>query len=421
MGYSRDTCQMWNEGSTMVEKRYSEETPIGPLTGLQRQILSALFYSREMSRTELTVVCNASLPTISRTVKQMIDSGYLVEKKTGESANGRKPILLGMNENHGFVIAVNFVCTNVEYAIFDFAGTCVFSNTLYIRRRNYFDCLFRAIDDAIGIIEERYGQSPLCISIAGHGFIDEKQGIIEKSVSFGWKEVRLKEIVSQRYGVPTHVISNMQLAAYGEWMVGGYQEKGISNFAVLGIGNGLGSGAILNQTLIKGNGAAGEVGLTWVGYCDGDRTLYTLEELAAGQRMISLVKRYWDDADNVYLRELTNNDPNDVLDEDVIEAIIANDGFARRLFKSLIPFIGMAVAQLARMYDPSVIVIYDIYSRLDAILLDQLNAWLAEHSKYHDFDQIEIKISQLKHNACIHGAAYAAYARMFGVENETPI
>ena len=405
----------------MVDKKFIDENQIGSLTNLQQQIMSTLFYAHEMSRTDLAEACGVSLPTISRTVKQMIASGFLVEKKAGISVSGRKPIMLGMNEMYGYVISVNFVCTNVEYAVFDFAGACVFYNNLYIRRHNYFDALYRAIDDAIAIIRDRYGLSPLCISIAAHGFIDEKNGVIDKSISFGWQDVHLKEIVTQRYGITTHVISNMQLAAYGEWMVGGYQDRGISNFAVLGIGNGLGCGAIINQTLIKGNGAAGEIGLTWVSYQEEDRSLYFLEELAAGQRVIALVKRHWNDADNLYLRSLTGDNPSDVTDEDVIEAILAGDGFANRLFKRLIPFIGMAVAQIARMYDPTVIVVYDIYSRLGNILLDQMNAWLDENSKHHDFDQVRLEISRLEHNACIYGAAYAAYARMFGVENDAPI
>lgn len=392
-----------------------------PLSDIQRQILSTMLYTRETSRKKLAEVCGASIPTISRTVKQLIDDGYLVEKETGTSSSGRKPVMLGMNGNYGYVIAVNFVCTTVEYAVFDFAGACVYGNNVTIRRRNYFDCLYRAIDDAIEVIRERYHHDPLCISIAGHGFIDERNGIIDRSISFGWKDVHLKDIVAEKYGTQTHVISNMHLAAYGEWIVGGYRDKGVSNLAVLGIGNGLGCGAIINQTLIRGNGTAGEIGLTWVTLDEDRQKMYFLEELGGGQRLIELVQKDWMDEDNAFLRSLTKDNPHDLTDEDIIRAIQAGDAFANRQFRRIIPYVGIAVAQIARMYNPAVIVIYDIYSRLERILLDPLKAWLSANSKYQDFDQLEIEVSHLNQSSCIYGAAYAAYARMFETENLMPV
>ncbi|MEQ9161788.1 MAG: helix-turn-helix domain-containing protein, partial [Ilumatobacter fluminis] len=72
----------------------------------QALVIDAVRRERSVSRTEIASMTGLSAPTISGITNELIERGLLYEAATGESAGGRKPILLRLNAGAGFVLGV---------------------------------------------------------------------------------------------------------------------------------------------------------------------------------------------------------------------------------------------------------------------------------------------------------------------------
>src|SRR5690606_24955530 len=106
--------------------------------------------------------------------------------------------------------------------------------------------------------------------------VDVDKGIVYDVQNIpSWKEVPLKAIMEERYGVPVQVNNDANCFALGEKYFG--QGRDSKAFIGLTLGTGLGAGIILNDKLYAGpNCGAGEFGM--VPYLD-----YHYEYYASGQ------------------------------------------------------------------------------------------------------------------------------------------
>lgn len=385
------------------------------LNTVQRGILKVIQQENQISRTDLAGICVLSMPTVSRATKQLIDMGILIETESGESCGGRRPIMLEVNEKYGYVVCLDFECTNIELGIYDFSNKCVFSKHYIIRHKMYLDTLFKALDEAMEVIKNRYKKKALCISIAAHGILDEDTGTIIRSVSFGWKDVHLRDIVMNRYEIPVYLTLNMQLAAYAEWQ-SAYKKQGYDSLSAFVISHGAGSGTILNGSIVRGRGAAGEIGLTLTGSKNEEGKYLTLEELAGGQYLSNTARKHWNDPENVWLRDRTHNNPEDMLDEDILAGVLEGDEFSCKLFQNMIPYIGMGIVCLIRSYDPGLIILTGQFRELGDHLLIPVMKWMKENLLEDDLSKLKIEVSTLRNNVCVSGAAYIAFEHLFGDE-----
>ena len=98
------------------------------------------------------------------------------------------------------------------------------------------------------------------IGISVGGPLDEERGIIMSPPNLkGWDDVRITELLKERFSVPAMLRNDANACALAEWRFGfGGRYK---NMVFLTFGTGLGAGIIINGKLYSGtNGNAGEVG-----------------------------------------------------------------------------------------------------------------------------------------------------------------
>ncbi|MEH7114359.1 ROK family protein [Neobacillus niacini] len=99
------------------------------------------------------------------------------------------------------------------------------------------------------------------IGIATAGRVDVENGSVLYATSNlpGWTGIKVKEMVEERFSIPTVVDNDANCAAYAEMEIGSAIQ--VENFICITIGTGVGAGIILNGNLHRGkNGGAGEIG-----------------------------------------------------------------------------------------------------------------------------------------------------------------
>jgi glucokinase len=89
--------------------------------------------------------------------------------------------------------------------------------------------------------------------------IDQERGVAINSVNLPIVDVRVRELMADRIGLPVLIDNDANLAALAEHRFGA--AKGATNALMLTIGTGIGGGVIINGELYHGStGAAGELG-----------------------------------------------------------------------------------------------------------------------------------------------------------------
>src|SRR5579864_8287442 len=97
------------------------------------------------------------------------------------------------------------------------------------------------------------------VGIGSPGNIDEKTGTIRFSPNFNWHDVPLKALLEKRIHHPVHILNDARCATLGEYLYG--SGKGVSEFALITLGTGIGGGFVSGGRLLLGNAmGAGEVG-----------------------------------------------------------------------------------------------------------------------------------------------------------------
>lgn len=116
------------------------------------------------------------------------------------------------------------------------------------------------LKELITAIDEVFDDDIAGIGIGVPSLVNVKKGIVYKVVNIpSWKEVHLKEILEDRFGVNVYVNNDANCFAIGEKYFG--KAKNYENIVGLIIGAGMGTGIIFNGHLFSGeNCGAGEFG-----------------------------------------------------------------------------------------------------------------------------------------------------------------
>ena len=88
-------------------------------------ILDAIRTADMIPRIEIARTTGLSQALVTGLTAEMIREGLIVERRTGESEGGRRPILLALNPDGAYVVGVNLAIGEISVAIVNFTATVV--------------------------------------------------------------------------------------------------------------------------------------------------------------------------------------------------------------------------------------------------------------------------------------------------------
>ncbi|WP_156290729.1 ROK family glucokinase [Oceanobacillus salinisoli] len=249
--------------------------------------------------------------------------------------------------------------------------------------------------------------SVLGIGIGAPGFIDAETGFVYEAVNIGWKNMDLAKQMKEKSNLPIFVQNDANIAALGEnWIGAG---NGAVNMIAVTLGTGVGGGVIANGSILNGeSGMAGEIGHIKVEpdgvpcNCGGIGCLETICSATGikrqGMDAIALnphskLARYYEKRGTITAK-------------DVIDFAKDGDEMSIQIMKNTVNVLGMAIANMATMINPSKIIIGGGVSKAGEYLLDQLTAAFEKYAIPKLREVCEIKIAQLGNDAGIIGGAY---------------
>lgn len=243
------------------------------------------------------------------------------------------------------------------------------------------------------------------IGIGIAGIIDSKRGIVRYSPNMpGWDDVPLVRMLKQRFGVPVHILNDVNAACLGEWQYGA--AKGCQDVFMLTVGTGIGGAAVCHGDLQFGaHGFAGEIGHVVIKdngrQCPcGNRGC--LEQYVGAHAITRLARKLMRARKSSLHRR-------DYLDPMIIAEEAHNgDRVAREVFARVGYYLGVGITSVINLFDPEVVIVAGGISRAGNILFDPIEKTVTGRVIGRKFRNFKIVPPQLGDDAGILGAVHFA-------------
>lgn len=228
-----------------------------------------------------------------------------------------------------------------------------------------------------------------------------EEGIVNGSANLGWKYKEVRSELEALTGLKTKVGNDANVAALGEmWKGAG---AGQTNMIMITLGTGVGGGIIVGGKVVTGsNGAGGEIGHICVDYeetescgCGGKGCL---EQYSSATGIVRMAKKKLEKTS-----EKTMLVKETVTAKDVFDAVKAGDAVAIEVAEEFGRYLGYALANIAALTDPSVIVIGGGVSKAGEILLTFVEKSFEERRFFAN--HVTFTLATLGNDAGIYGAA----------------
>ncbi|MFP4527192.1 MAG: ROK family protein, partial [Candidatus Kapaibacterium sp.] len=184
----------------------------------------------------------------------------------------------------------------------------------------------------------------------------------------GWKNVELKHLMSEKFGMPVALDNDANVAAFAELEIGSGRD--IGDFLYITLGTGVGGCVIMNSHIVRGLiGGAGEFGHMII-KADDDPADFenayrigTLEEYVGKDAIIRLAKQLIEDYPRSELRQYKNLDV-----KQISEHISQGDPAAIECFKRVGRYLGIGIISVLNLLDLRVAIIGGGISKSHAML-----------------------------------------------------
>lgn len=214
------------------------------------------------------------------------------------------------------------------------------------------------------------------VSAVGLGIpatIDHERGIAISAVNLPLSELAIRDLVSERVGLPVFVDNDGNVAALAEHLYGAGRDA--DDMVLLTVGTGIGGGLILNREVYRGaTGAGAELGHVVIdingppcqGNCPGRGCVETLASgTALGREGLAAAES---DPDSVLAAMLAEG--HKISGTAVTEAALGGDPTAIAVFDLIGTRLGAALVSFANIFEPKVIVVGGGVMAAGDLLLD---------------------------------------------------
>ena len=266
------------------------------------------------------------------------------------------------------------------------------------------------LDHIIGLIKTVITPQVTAIGMGVPAVVDLETGTVYDVVAIpSWKEVPVKAILEEEFGVPVSVNNDCNCFGLGVSLFG--EAQGYRDAVCVTLGTGVGSGIVINGEVVYGHdGFAGELGHTIAvrnnGRTCGCGRTGCLETYCSATGVARTAREWLELSDEPsVLRSLDS-----IASKDVYEAAKEGDKLALKIFEFTGKILGRSFADFIAFSAPEAIVLFGGLARakefLDAPIKESMNANLLSLWK----DKVEIVYSQLKESdAAILGASALAW------------
>jgi predicted NBD/HSP70 family sugar kinase len=385
-----------------------------------KHLIEALVYQQgPISRVSIHALTNLRRSTISLLTRQLLTEGKLIEAGPSDNPLGRKQILLDLNRKFGFLVGVEFDDERVTAGVMDLqpSVTRVISEATDLSHGK--EGLLRQLQSAVRrvVAASRLPWTKLLgIGIADPGLVDTRRGVTTSSSTIDfWNDVPLTATFEKEFKVPVLVESKTRAKAIAEQRLGVGQRE--PNMIYLDYGTGIGAGVIVDGKLLYGhNCGVGEVGHTNMvrsGPTCKCGSNGCLEAVAGASAVESRTRKALSEGVSSRLLAMAQEDPSRITVWLVLEAARAGDKMCWNIVAEIAEEIGVAMANLVNLFNPSMIVFDQRLSITGEDLLNLISRVVKSNALACSASGLSLRFATLGREAGLLGVGLQILERQF--------
>jgi len=383
----------------------------------RNKILNIIRYNDNISRHDLKKITAYSMTTVLSTTEELLKDKLIYEEDCNESRVGRKPLWLKINPEGGYFIGIEFNLNYMHCAMLNFNGETIFEHDL----KNSVDiCSDEIVNNICALIEMAIGninkEKVFGIGIGVPGYFDSVTGVaLEYALIPTWKDIPLKKIVEDKFGLPCHIDNNVTVMAFAyKWLK---SNEYIDDFIFISIRTGTRIVPVINNELFLGNkGFAGQLGHIKIPNSNrlctcGKRGCLNAEVCDSGIKSKitegALIGKY------KQLMDLIDNDITKIDIQTFVESVKLNHKDTEKLLYETAGYLGYAIGMLIDIFAPKKIVLHGELVKTGDIFINAVYEEVKKYSIPNNYNNLTISASTFNDNIGALGAAAMVMQREF--------
>ncbi|MDD5459478.1 MAG: ROK family transcriptional regulator [Phycisphaerae bacterium] len=387
----------------------------------EKLVIELLREHKTLSQARICVKTGLGSSTISYIVGRLRDKGLIFEQTGQSSKRGAKPVLIAINAAALFVVGTEINPSYLLTGIFNFKNELIDQVRISLDTDHSVQKVVHLLEINIkGLLgkNEISDDKLIGIGITLSGSISS-QGVVQLSSPLGWKNVPLKELLSEKFGCPISIYTTKVRLLAEINAEPALQSKNIVYFNVA---NGVGATVVVDGRLLHGStnrcGELGHIVIDPNGPVCGCGQQGCLEAHISGLAIAKKIKHDIENGTNSILAELTNQQdvPEDIV-ENLKQAIEKGDDYAVRLRDFIADKLSRSVAIAINLYDPDIIILAGYVNEIASdYFVEHIRNRFSTDVFDESFRKIEIISARAGQHALLRGVAAAVLQEQFKIE-----
>lgn len=388
------------------------------------EVMRALRRQGRISRTEISHITGWSKAKASQEIRSLVDKGYLVEVGEGVSKGGRKPRLLRINDQLGYIAGIDIGATSLDIALADVTGLVLQQCSEPTDVKLPPETVFGRCSELLLNMLQTQKATPdqvLGIGIGVPGPVDFARGVlVAPPLMPEWENFLIRDFFKKSFPSSFIVVDNdVNIMALGEQRAG--EGTNMDHFIFVKIGTGIGAGIVSNGKIHRGSdGSAGDIGHICV---DKNGPLCAcgnkgcLEAMTAGPSITVRAMEAIRNGSSPTLRQIAESRGGTIRPEDVNAACREGDQASLDIIRDSGQMIGDVLASLVNFFNPSHIFIGGGIASFGNHLLVAIRRAVLHRSLPLATTHLSIKFSRMGSNVGVIGAISLALDYLFAIED----
>jgi predicted NBD/HSP70 family sugar kinase len=372
----------------------------------QFNILNTIRKSGLISRVEIAELTGQSRAAVTNVTANLIKEGMILEKQTKPSnSRGRRRVMLALNPSAAYVVGVKLSAFQLSFAVTNMKADVISSLTVPVRIPK------RSAEFVADLIEEgirhcaakaKLGMKNISgIGVGIPGFVDSRKGIAYWSPLYSQGNAYLKDMIQDRFGIPTYIENDANTVTLAEQWFG--EGMGVDNFLVVTVEHGVGMGIVVNGQIYRGDrGIGAEFGHLVIrpggepcrcgkrGCIEAYVADYKVLEAGIQAAKAGLWK--YEDISSLTIEDLT-------------DIAVRGEPVLKEIFKQSGEILGLGISGLIQVFNPKKIIIAGEGVRAGSLLFEPMQKTIETNTSKELFESLEIVIQKWLDTDWARGAA----------------
>lgn len=378
-------------------------------------VLNLLRRGEPISRPQVAAALGCSLPTAGAIVKQLLGRRLLIETGHSRPSGGRPAQLVRMNPDYAYAVGLTISSRLIQALIVNMVGEVIWEGEPVASATSVDQVTAQAAEQVAAGLAHAEDRPVSGIGVGISGVVDIATGVSRSFPQLRqWADVPIGQLLGRRFGLPVAVHNEVQAATLAELHYGAGHDW--SDLLYLHLGKGIGLGLVAEGRLLRGShGHAGEIGHAVVDpkgpvcYCGNYGCLESLASPPAIVRdAIAAIRQGV--ASSIAPAGLDALDT--VTIQDIFAAAAKGDRLASNLLTAAGEHIGGAVANVANIFNPRVLVLGGVLAGGPPVLVETITRVFSARLLPVLVEKTAICVSRIQSHACGRGAATAIFDRL---------